>query len=277
MKALRNQHRQLSNGDPPSLSNVAKGTRKLPNRGMLYAAEKWGKTSFAAQAPKPIFLLTKGEDGLETLINAGQLSETPHFASQARTWLDVMSAIGELTTMDHDYKTFVLDTTNGAERLLFENVCETNFKGDWEQFHAWARGPNLCVAGWIEFLDRLDCLRVAKNMSILLLAHRAVAKFSNPNGMDYDRYQPELDRKYLWPVTHKWLDMILFGVFEEFTEKEKGKDKAKATGGQTRLIYTEHHAAYDAGNRHGLPPEIECGDTPQAAWQSFIDALTKDK
>src|SRR5262245_55584679 len=66
-------NRKLSDGIGPSLAQVTTATRKLPNRVILHGVEGWGKTSFAAQAPKPIFLMTRGEDGLETLIDSGQL------------------------------------------------------------------------------------------------------------------------------------------------------------------------------------------------------------
>ena len=35
---------------------VTTKARKLPNRVVLHALEGWGKTSFAAQAPSPVFL-----------------------------------------------------------------------------------------------------------------------------------------------------------------------------------------------------------------------------
>jgi hypothetical protein len=53
-------------------SIVTKGTG-LPNRYVVYAVEGFGKTSLAAHYPKPIFIQSRGETGLETLIDAGQL------------------------------------------------------------------------------------------------------------------------------------------------------------------------------------------------------------
>ncbi len=40
---------------------------------------------------------------------------------------------------------------------------------------------------------------------------------------------------------------------------------------------TENHATYTAGNRFGLPQEIECGNSPQAAWTNFMEALKGQK
>lgn len=88
--------RPLTAGDRPSLSAVSTTTRRLPNRVLVYAPEGWGKTSFAAHAPGCIFLCTKGEDGLEKLIETGQVGETAHFLDQARTWADVTACVDDL-------------------------------------------------------------------------------------------------------------------------------------------------------------------------------------
>jgi hypothetical protein len=49
----------------------------LPNRYAFHAAPGFGKTSILAFSNAPIFLMTRGEDGLKSLIASGQLPETP--------------------------------------------------------------------------------------------------------------------------------------------------------------------------------------------------------
>jgi len=39
------------------------------------------------------------------------------------------------------------------------------------------------------------------------------------------------------------------------------------------VIYTEHHAAYEAKNRSGLPSEIEMGTSGKEAWENLKTAL----
>ena len=104
--------------------------------------------------------------------------------------------------------------------------------------------------------------------------HSQVKTFKNPSGQDYDRWEPVL-AKQDWSTIDRWLDMILFGTFETIAAN-KVKDpnaKVKAKGGHQRIIMTQRHASYDAGNRHGLPEEIDCGDSPNQAWQNFISAI----
>ena len=179
---------------------------------LLHAMQKWGKTSFAAQAPDPIFLMTRGEDGLETLIKTNQIKETAHFEDQATTWLDTLLAVQELVVMEHPYKTFILDTLNGAERLAHEHVCQKTFYGDWEKFDAFGRGINLAQEEILKLIQHLDRLR-EKGMSIILLCHSQVKTFNNPEGPNYDRWEPVL-AKQTWAIFDRWVDMILFGNFE---------------------------------------------------------------
>jgi hypothetical protein len=49
-----------------------------------------GKTSLGACAPKPIYLMTRGETGLLTLIDAGRIPETAHFP-ELGTWPDLLA------------------------------------------------------------------------------------------------------------------------------------------------------------------------------------------
>jgi hypothetical protein len=261
-----------------SLDRVTTAGRQLPSRILLHAPEKWGKTSFAAQAPRPIVLMTRGEDGLRSLIDAGQLPETAHLDGCAEAWADVLAVLHELIVKEHAYQTLVIDTLNGAERLCHEHICERQFGGDWSErgFNSYQVGYRAAVAEWLKLLQALDRLREARNMGLLLLCHSKISSFRNPEGPDYDRYVPDLNKE-TWGVTHKWCDMVLFGQFETYLDSKDHTRKSKARGGQQRVLLTERHAAYDAGNRQGLPAEIELGDSPSQAWEAFRAALKARK
>src|SRR4051812_31251234 len=61
----------------PTLGDVISTGSGLPSRGVIYGPEGTGKTTLGAMFPKPVFLMTRGETGLETLIDAGRVAETP--------------------------------------------------------------------------------------------------------------------------------------------------------------------------------------------------------
>jgi len=256
-----------------SLADVSKAGTGLPNRCIMHGVEGVGKSSFAACAPRPLFLMTKGETGLLTLIDGGQVAETAHFPELA-TWTDFLAAIDVLTTEAHDFRTLVIDTINGAERLCHEHVCQRDFGGNWgrDGFTSYMTGYDVALAEWRRLLDALDHLRKSRCMSILALAHSKITTFKNPEGSDYDRYTVDLHHK-TWSLTHKWSDLVLFANFVAHIDTKKGDGKAKARGGSRRVIYTTRTAAYDAKNRHGLPDQIDAGRSAAETWANFAVAL----
>ncbi len=243
----------------------------------LYSQEGWGKTSFAAQFPAPIFLMAAQETGLLTLIDNSLLGPTPHLPP-CNSWVDLKAMIRALIDQEHGYKTLVIDTLNGVERLCHEYVCEKDFNGDWGEkgFLGFHKGFEISLGEWRDFLDLLDQLRLKRGVRPLLLIHSKVTTFKNPEGPDFDKYQPEMHAK-TWALTHKWLDMVLFGQFQTMLLDEtmkKSGSKTKALNTElSRVLNCEHRASYDAKNRLGLPAQIELGNSPAEAFRDFVAAV----
>lgn len=260
-----------------SLTDVRLAGSGQPNRCIMHGVEGVGKTSFGSRAPRPIFLMTQGETGLDTLINAGQVPETPHFP-ELLTWNDLLSAVEVLRKEPHDFRTLVLDTLNGAERLCHEYVCQRDFGGNWgrDGFTAFMTGYDMSLAEWRSLLDGLDLLRTERKMSILALTHTKITTFKNPEGSDYDRFTPDLHHK-TWGLTHKWADLVLFANFVAHIEGKTSDGKGKAKGGHRRVLYTTRTAAFDAKNRHGLPEQIDGGRSAAETWDNFMRALQAAK
>lgn len=254
----------------PPVPIARKGT-DLPSRVIYHGVEGVGKTSFAAQAPKPIFIMTRGETGLLTLIDNGLIQETEHF-KPVDSWLTLMQCLDYLLLSEEasSYRTLVIDTMNGAERLCFEHLANSHFKG-WEAFMSYGRGPDMAQEEWIKFLTLLDKVRETRRLAIICLTHTKVKTFKNPEGDDYDRYTPDMHEK-TWGLSHKWADVVLFGNYETFAKKNKGELKAKAVQSTRRLFYTQRTAAWDAKNRLNLPAEIEQGNSASDAWRAFFEA-----
>lgn len=215
--------------------------------------------------------MSRGETGLLTLIDNKQIPDTPHFP-ETMEWNDALSQIEWLTTGDHDRKTLVIDTLNGLERLNHEFICQRDFGNVWtaKGFANYQQGFDIALSEWRILLSALDRLRETRLMSIICLCHTKVAPFKNPEGPDYDRFQPDLHHKG-WGLIHKWADFVGFINFETFTEKDGSRVKGK--GGQQRIMYTERHAAYDAKNRLGLPAEIVLADSAESSWNTLYNAM----
>ena len=242
----------------------------------MAAVDGFGKTSFGASAPKPIFLMSDGETGLETLIDNDQLDETPHLPP-ITTWEAKDAAIDFLLNEDHGCKTLVLDTHNGFEALCHDYICRTQYGGKWgsDGFLSYMQGYSHSLPEWSKFLGELDTVREKRNMGVIGLCHVKISPFKNPSGPDYDRYTAAMHDK-TWELTKRWYDMILFGNFH--TVVDGGNDKkGKGKGGRDRVLYTVRTAAYDAKHRHGLPEEIEMGNSGKEAWANFVAALKQGR
>lgn len=266
--------RSKNPGGSPSLRNISKGGRRRPNRAVLYAVPGWGKSSIACHTPDPIVLMTRGEDGLRTLLANRLVPETPHFDDEAATWNEVLLGVQELIVGDHEFKTLVVDTLNGAAALCVDHVTRVTYGGDAAKFADYGRGWKVVPGEWQKLLDTLGRLN-EKGVSILLLAHADVKTFKNPEGLDFDRYTPRMPPQQ-WEPVEAWADMVLFGQLETFVKTDNPKaSKGKAFGGQDRLLYCERTAVADAKNRHGLPAVIHCGQGADKAWEALAGALTK--
>lgn len=237
---------------------------------VLYAGEKFGKTSAGCYSTKPVFLMTAGETGLLSLIEANRVPADTAYMPEAKNWSDVWVAVRELIQQPHDFQTLVIDTGNGAEQLCAKQICDDHFGGDWSGYNSYGRGNEQASKAWAEFLAELDTLRFQRKMTILILQHAKVKTFQDPTqGKDWDQWRPEAIEK-CWALTHKWADAIIFGGFK-VTVKD---DKATA---EKRYLRCAASGAIVAGNRYGLPPEITAADGAKNLWDAFAAALAKAK
>ena len=96
------------------LKQIQSGPKPAPRRVLLYGVHGVGKSTFAAQAPKPIFIQT--EDG----VGAIDCDRFP----LANSFDDVMKALVELYGEDHPYQSTVIDSSDWLQHLIFRHVCQ---------------------------------------------------------------------------------------------------------------------------------------------------------
>jgi hypothetical protein len=236
-------------------------TEKRKPRMILYGPKKIGKSSFASQAPNPIFVVT--EDGVDNI--------PVRKMKPAKTWEEFLSYVKEVR--DHakaeGLETIVIDTINGAAELCAEHVCQTQFGGNWGPggFLSFGQGAKATAQAMKELLPILDACRDL-NLTVVLLAHTGVSNVKNPVGGDFSKYQPDMD-KNVWSLISAWLDIILRAEFEHVVVKDKNDGKVKARGDSTRVVYTTGSAAEDAGCRVGF----ELPETIDLTWEAFEQGL----
>jgi hypothetical protein len=244
-----------------TLASIQKGQIIEPPRILLYGKEGVGKTSWAAQAPRPIFIFTEKGRGKLSL-DAFPL---------AQSWNDIVSAFRALLSEEHEYQTLVVDTVDWLEKLIWEQTCTDGGKDSIEDF-GYGKGYVQALKYWTQFVEMLNDVHDQKNMAIILLGHAAVKTFNNPDGDNYDRYQLAMHQK-AEAMIREWVDCVLFADYEIKVRKpenalDKSKGKAvKVHGDMTRLLHTEERPAYLAKNRYGLPATLSLD------WSAFDEAM----
>lgn len=255
----RTDSRLVASRTRMKLANVVTGPTNKPPRILLYGVDGIGKTTFAYNAPSPIFIGL--EDGFGKL-------KPPRFP-EPQTWLEVLAAVDELATTDHPYKTLAIDTLDWLEPLCWAHVIYGRRDKQGRPIESigdigYNQGFNAAVDEWRVLLSRLDHLRAARAMTIILIAHSWIRPFKNPEGEDYDRHEAKLHVKASGLI-REWADIVLFATHETYTHDLGGRTKGVSTG--ARIMHTERAAAFDAKNRHNLPPTLPLD------WSSLQDAI----
>lgn len=195
----------------------------------------------------PIFLCA--EDGLV----GPQFAETPSYS--APTWPDAMAFLDWLRTEPHEFKSLVVDTLDWLEPVLYRYLLQRDSTPQKQltsiEDYGYGKGYVVAAEEFRRFLAKLDELNRA-GLTVLVLAHSQIKAFNNPTGENYDRYEPKVV-KQIAGMVKEWADAVLFARFEIFTQKDRGSMKAKAFGGDNRVVHTMHSAGWDAKNRYGLP------------------------
>lgn len=222
---------------------ISKGIKKDNVKIVIYGEEGVGKTTFANLFPAPINLDI--EDGSKHLDIAR--------VEDIKNWEDILQTVKYLLENEHEYKTLILDTADWLEKLCDEKICkDENCTSVEDLAYGTGYGKRRTYFGML--LNRLNALK--SKMNIIFLAHSKIEKIDPPqnSAQPYDHISLKCS-KQVAPLLKEWCDALLFMAFDDRVEVNKQK-KAKAVGGQDRVMYTQHTAFCDAKNRFGLEPLI---------------------
>src|SRR5574344_1273127 len=101
--------KQIGGSDMSILETITRGKTPKPPIILLYGQEGVGKSTFAAKAPKTIFIPT--EDGLNEI----DCSKFPI----SKQYQDLKQKLYAIRDEAHDFETLAIDSISAAERMLF--------------------------------------------------------------------------------------------------------------------------------------------------------------
>lgn len=257
--------------------NLAMSSGQKNNMGtvcILYAQEGWGKSTFLAGAPKGGLVYAANEDGIDMLVQSGQVNDIPRVA--VSTWDDLILASRQ-NFIGGDYKFALFDTLDGFEQLCQQSVCDTHFNGDMGSagFLSYGKGYKLTATKWKEFTDLIRDIR-RSGTNVILTNHTKVSTFQDPMGDDYSRYSSNLHQD-IWNATKYVADFVLFGDFLTVIRQTGNKDKQKVheTSGTQRVLHTKRCDAFDAKRRGSMPDIIKIPEDPAQVFSTIWTPIHK--
>lgn len=228
--------------------NIIRGKIPGAKKCVLYGPEGIGKSTFAAQFPKPVFIDT--EDSTKEL-------DVARF-DKPTSWEMLLQEVRYTISTPGLCKTLVIDTADWAEKLCVKAVCSQYQKSGIEAFD-YGKGYTFVYERFGELLNLLADL-AARGVHVVLTAHAATKRREQPDEFGtYDCWGLKLIDSPKCSVANmvkEWADVVLFANYKVMVvaADDKGK-KHKAQGGR-RVMYTSHHPCWDAKNRLGLPEEL---------------------
>ncbi|MGO5166407.1 MULTISPECIES: ATP-binding protein [unclassified Candidatus Paralachnospira] len=226
---------------------IIRGRIPCAKKIVIYGPEGIGKSTFASRFPDPVFIDTEGST------NAMDVARFP----KATSWQMLLEQVDYTRRTPGVCKTLVIDTIDWAESMCIDHICSKHRKSGIEDF-GYGNGYVYVKEELGRFLNKLSEV-VEAGINVVLTAHAQIRKFEQPDELGaYDRWELKLGKKtqsQTSPLIKEWADMLLFANYKTFSVAvdDKGQ-KRKAQGGE-RVMYTTHHACWDAKNRYGLPDE----------------------
>lgn len=241
------------------LDEVNKPKKPEPIRALIYGIEGVGKSTFGAQAPKPIFISAEG--GTARIPGAKEMP-------RIRTWDDILDAVKVKLLKDkHPFETLVIDSADWVEKAAHTKIIGSSGKDIIRVNGGYGAGYRQSETMHKELIDALTDLYQQRGMNIIVTAHYHVKTAKDPEAaQDYDTFQIKC-HEYVSALWREWAEAILFARFETLVKVDDEKDKGRALGTGKRLMYTEQRPAFAAKNRFNLPFEME------VSWPQFKAAV----
>jgi hypothetical protein len=244
---------------PSLLSTVIYKKRRRPVYACLYGPAGIGKSTFGSTLPKPIFIQT--ERGLDQIT-------VPRFPI-VRTLDEYKLQIQALLREDHDYQSVVIDTIDGLDVLIQEEVCNEGKCESIEQYGGgYGKGVSRMREIWLKILNRLTDM--SERWHLLMISHAQIRAITDPVvGTPFDQWKMRVTDKSQ-DVIKQSIDLLLFVNLVRTVSKDSPRArKGRVIVSEDRAMWTSPATGIEAKNRFSLPPIMDF------SWEVLEQAINK--
>ncbi len=232
-----------------SFDDVEEGIGEGPERIAVMGEPGVGKSFFVAGAPRPYFIDLEGGS-----------RRIPHIArnkTPVTSWEELLALVGRLRKDAHPYQTIVIDTVDRAEFLCWEHLCgQHGVKSIEDVKKGFGKGFIAAYEEMRRLFGALEGLCEHRSLHVVMILHQKVQKVQNPNGSDYQKHAPKVDDK-VGNTILEMCDHVLYATRNIVVSDEvfDGK-RARAIGGEQRILRTTGGPGYTAKCRAAVPDPI---------------------
>lgn len=241
---------------------ITRGIKIEPPIILLTGADKIGKSTFASQAPKPLFLSTGKE--------LGQLGVD---RTDPLTTVDAFAQALEYAAQETEHETCVVDHLSDVEKAIHIDVAARAGVSSIADI-GYGKGYLSAMTYWHALWDQIEKVRDS-GKCVILISHAKVVRYEPPEGDGYDVWQPEIHTNAkgegAGTFIRKKVDVIAFAQLETFVKSSDEKAMQKTSKAMTsgrRILRLVGTPGCVAGNRYGLPPHIDLN------WNAFAEAMS---
>lgn len=214
--------------------------RKRPVFGVVYGPHGVGKSTFATAMPNPIFLPT--ERGLDQ-ITVSKMPQREHYG-------DFLADVDAIENEPNQIKSVVIDTADGLEELINEEVCRRNGVRSIGEI-GYGKGQIYVRDEWVKLLKKL--VKMSEKRHVMILCHSRLKTSPDPTvATPYDTHELRLARQSS-EVIMQAVDLVLFAHFiTTVTKQTQSAQKGRGIVTGDRELITQPSTGVTAKNRYNL-------------------------
>ncbi len=227
---------------------ISKGVIAGAVKVLVYGVAGVGKTTFAAQFPKPLFIdLDRGSEKLDVERVDG-----------LKEWPEVVATLTEIALTlsrgeEFPYQTIVIDTADKAAEMCTRYICNRDGKKNIEDY-GYGKGYGFLAAAFSADMLAWTQAIVDAGVNVVIVGHAMQRQAVNPDTAEaYDHWELKLPGKNansIGALVKEWADMVLFAYQ---TTDVVNKDGKKVARNLRRMMRTQTSPFADAKSRFDLP------------------------